>query len=203
MKEKGNELFKKLLAQLALNVRRILSPVWRLSKELLSCTHMNLSAAKEWVWRSAVYLHKSCSGLLSVLKVCRAELRSLLSPRNNCQIVPGNLQLRCEHLVESINLQQVPNQTCLLAKFAVKGSQQTQSRSKCTRRTSPRLVQLDDYLRHTQSISELYLLARKLENWEDAATDAEIAQEIDPRNVKVGFSGQASQPETTGTRRIK
>lgn len=26
---------------------------------------------------------------------------------------------------------------------------------------------------------------RKLENWEDAATDAEIAQELDPSNVKV------------------
>ena len=29
------------------------------------------------------------------------------------------------------------------------------------------------------------LVCRKLENWEDAATDAEIAQEIDPSNVKV------------------
>ena len=32
------------------------------------------------------------------------------------------------------------------------------------------------------------LVGRKLENWEDAATDAEIAQEIEPRNVKVCFS---------------
>ena len=40
----------------------------------------------------------------------------------------------------------------------------------------------------------LCLLARKLENWEDAATDAEIAQEIDPRNVKVGFSGLDCYP---------
>eukprot|EP00490_Sorites_sp_Unknown_P022538 CAMPEP_0114650052 /NCGR_PEP_ID=MMETSP0191-20121206/7432_1 /TAXON_ID=126664 /ORGANISM="Sorites sp." /LENGTH=367 /DNA_ID=CAMNT_0001863829 /DNA_START=174 /DNA_END=1277 /DNA_ORIENTATION=+ len=29
---------------------------------------------------------------------------------------------------------------------------------------------------------------RKLENWEDAATDAEIAQEIDPRNVKAYYN---------------
>ena len=87
-----------------------------------------------------------------MLKVCRAELRSLQSPTNNFQIEPGNLQFRCEHLVESINLQQVPNQTCLLAKFVVKRSQQTKSVSKCTRRTSPRLVHLD-YLNlgHTQS----------------------------------------------------
>lgn len=28
---------------------------------------------------------------------------------------------------------------------------------------------------------------RKLENWEDAATDAEIAQEIDPSNVKAAW----------------
>lgn len=35
---------------------------------------------------------------------------------------------------------------------------------------------------------------RKLENWEDAATDAEIAQEIDPSNVKVHVSVPAAAP---------